>query len=220
MSGTYVSAPAAPLRLLGLTGRAGAGKDTVAVLLACAGWRSVALADALRIEVAAAWGVDTWLFTHRPTKEHATPQLAVGGANSQAWLDWARAQGHSMLAARSPRWVMQQWGSFRRSSDPDHWIKHVLQWVHHQAHLHHGLPGLVVTDVRMANEASAVRQLGGRIVAVHRPDASALLPDTASHESEQGIEQLSADADIHNDGPLTHLGAEVWRVVGSLYPNP
>jgi len=202
--------------ILGLTGRAGVGKDTVAVILAAAGWQSTSFANALRAEVAQHWHVDTGLLSNRRTKELPTPRLAVGANSTAGWLDWARAQGHSMLDARSPRWAMQQWGSFRRSRNPSHWVAHVMDWANH--HLAHSpqVPGLVVTDVRMPNEAASLRALGAHIVAVHRPSAPPLASDTANDETEQHQAGMRADAEIHNDGTVCHLGAEVWRVLGAL----
>jgi len=204
--------------LIGLTGHAGAGKDSAAAQLCAAGWHSIAFADALRLEVAAAWAVDERLLTNRPHKESPTPQLCAGGAANANWLRWVAVNGISLIQPRSPRWVLQQWGMFRRQHDPLHWVRHVTYWVQYQRQ--HGHRHLVVTDVRMANEAEALRGLDGRIVRVHRPDTPALAPDTATHESE-GHTQLVADADIHNDGDLAALGAEVWRVVQALAaPNP
>jgi len=202
----------APL-IVGLTGAAGAGKDTAAAMLLQHAWRSIAFADALRVEVAAAWRVDPRLLVDRATKE--TPQRAfrVGNVEHREWLMFATVEGWSLLDERSPRWALQRWGEFRRRQDPDWWVKHVQVWLQLRARENH--PGMVVTDVRFPNEAAALRAAGGHLVRVHRPGAGALAPDTASHESE-GHTALQADAEIHNDGDLQHLQAEVWRVVQRL----
>lgn len=200
--------------LIGLTGNAGAGKDSAAAVLCAGGWLSIAFADALRVEITDAWGIDQRLLTDRKHKESTTPQLAAGMASNAGWLRWAAVNGHSLAQPRSPRWVMQHWGTeFRRAADPLHWIKHVDYWVQHQRR--HQARDVVVTDVRFQNEAQALRNMGGRIVQVHRPGAAPLGTDTAAHISEQtGLIQCCAD--IHNDGPLEALGAEVWRVVQQL----
>ena len=200
--------------LIGLTGHAGAGKDSVAMVLLAAGWHSVAYADALRVEVAEAWRlVDHRLLTERRTKELPTVQLAAGHVTYGAWRQWCREQGHDITQPRSPRWALQQWGSFRRSIDHLHWVRPVTRWVQYQrAHGHHDL---VVTDVRHDNEADSIVAHRGFVVRVHRPDLTPLAPDTARHESELH-ELILAQAEVHNSGPLADLGAEVWRVVQLL----
>lgn len=199
--------------LIGLTGAVGAGKDSAAMALCSGGYFSVALADALRIEVAAAWRIDPRMLTDRATKELPTPRLAVGHCENAQWLHLCALAGHNLLEPRSPRWVLQHWGSFRRNGNRDHWIQHVRVWIEQQRR--HGLHDLVVTDVRYPNEADAVRAMGGYILRVHRPDAAPLAADTARHESE-GHTQITADADIHNTGTLAQLSANVWHAVCQL----
>ena len=207
--------------LIGLTGAAGAGKDSAAQVLCSAGWFSVALADALRIEAAAAWWLDPRAFTDRATKDSPLYSLAAGHgvlhAASTAWLHYCAVQGWPLMEPRSPRWVLQQWGSWRRDSDPQHWIKHVQVWISTQWRA--GITDLVVTDVRYANEARAIEALGGHIVRVLRPGLQPLPDDTRSHASE-GHTALPVTAEIHNTGDLRQLSAEVWRVVQDLPVNP
>lgn len=199
--------------LIGLTGAAGAGKDESAAALRRAGWQCLAFADALRIEVAEAWAVPIMLFVGRAGKELAHSQLCVGYCGNPSFLRWAVYCGHSLHAPRSPRWVMQQWGMFRREQNPGYWVMHANHWVQH--HMARGHTGLALTDVRMANELAMLHHHGGHLVRVHRPHMSALPADTANHDSEGHI-SLRADAAIHNDGDLQHLEAEVWRVVQHL----
>ena len=199
--------------LVGLTGAAGAGKDASAAMLVAAGWRGIAFADALRIEVAEAWAIDIRLFADRAAKEVPHPHLPLHYCGRPPFRAWAEATGLDMRAPRSPRFVMQAWGTWRRQINPLHWVQQVDAWVRYQRG--RGAVGLVISDVRMPNEAAMVRGAGGCIVRVHRPDAPPLQADTATHESEQH-RAIQADADIHNDGSLQHLQAEVWRVVPRL----
>lgn len=205
----------APAPLLGLTGAAGAGKDAVGNILKAAGWRGMAFADALRIEAAEAWALDIRLFVDRKGKDVPTPQLSAGWCSNAHFIAWCAYLGHSLHQPRSPRWVMQQWGSWRRNANPMYWVLYVEQWIAHQRRS--GARGLVITDVRMLNEAAMVQWCGGHIVRVHRPGLASLPPDLATHESE-GHTTIPADADLHNDGDLQHLAAEVARVLHALAP--
>ena len=199
--------------LIGLTGAAGAGKDSVAAILCAAQWRSAAFADALRLEISEAFAIDQRLLTDRRHKESTTPQLSAGMASNADWLRWAAVNGYSLIQPRSPRWTMQSWGSFRRQNTADYWVQHVTYWAQFQRH--YQPRDLVITDVRYPNEAQALRELGGHIVRVHRPGNTPLAPETARHESEQHG-AIETSAEIHNDGPLEALHAEVWRVVRQL----
>lgn len=200
--------------LIGLTGRAGAGKDETGKVLARAGWRSLAFADALRIEVAEAWGIDIRLLGDRANKELPTPALRVHWCMSAKFRAWADVTHIDAQAPRSPRWIMQTWGSWRRSINPLHFVAYVDDWIRYQRDR---APGLVVTDVRLPNEAAMLAARGGHLVRVHRPDLPAMAADTAGHESERPL-ALATAAQIHNDGDLEHLQAEVWRVVNELHP--
>lgn len=208
---------ATPIPLLGLTGAAGAGKDAVGNILKSAGWRGMAFADALRIEVAEAWALDIRMFVERKGKDVPTPQLSAGWCSNAHFIAWCADLGHSLHQARSPRWVMQHWGSWRRNANPLYWVFYVEQWVNSQRRS--GARGLVITDVRMADEAAMLQWRGGHLVRVYRPGIIGLPPDLAGHESEQHT-QLPADADLHNDGPLDHLPAEVLRVLAGLHSPP
>ena len=113
-------------------------------------WRSIAFADALRVEIAAAWRIDVRMLTERATKDTPMRALCVGQADHRDWLAFACAQGWSLLEPRSPRWAMQRWGEFRRGMAADWWVRHVEVWLTNQQRNNH--PGLVVTDVRMPGQ--------------------------------------------------------------------
>lgn len=199
--------------IIGLTGHAGAGKDSAALCLLASAWRSIAFADALRVEIAAAWRIDVRMLTERATKDTPMRALCVGQADHRDWLAFACAQGWNLLEPRSPRWAMQRWGEFRRGMAADWWVRHVEVWLTNQQRNNH--PGLVVTDVRMANEAQMLRSMGGWLVRVHRPGAGLQASDTATHQSE-GHTALQVDDDIDNSGTLHDLHLQVDALVQRL----
>lgn len=201
--------------LIGLTGRPMAGKDTAACFLRFSGWDAIAFADALRIEVAEAFHIPIEMLTDRLGKDQPARCLAAGCCRRPDWLHWCAANEHSLIEPRSPRWVMQRWGTdFRRAADDRHWARQVETWVQLKR-AHNPGARLVVTDVRMPNEADMIRGLGGIVVRVHRPGDAPLDHDTAHHASE-AHSQLEADADLHNDGSLQHFGEQVRRLAWDL----
>lgn len=202
--------------LIGLMGQPGAGRAAVARSLVAWGWHSIGFGDALRVEVAAAWGIDERLLMARSRQHHPTPQLAVGGANSAGWLEWASMRGHSLVQARTPAWVLQHWAQFRLAMDPQWWVKPVAYWVRleqQQAERRGAEAMLVITDCTPGLGAASVRGLGGYLVRVHRPQ---LQGDARATEPGSTAGGAPVDEDIINDAGLPELSAEVARVVRSL----
>ena len=186
----------------------------MAGVLARAGWRGMAFADALRIECSAAWNIDIGLFASRHHKEQPDPALCVEWCNNADFMRWSVEQGNKLREPRSPRWIMQAWGTWRRQCQPAYWVQQVARWVRYQRST--GRPALVITDLRFPNEAAMVRGLAGNIIRVHRPDLAPLAADTATHESEMAARHIVADIALHNDGDLDHLANETWRVIAKL----
>lgn len=220
-----------PLTVIGLTGLAGTGKDTVAALLrAHCGASTLAFADALRQEIADAFCLESNFLTRRETKEQPLPALALKNCTDRAFVDrmYVKQTTEGAFipdvhirfygAPRSPRQIMQWWGTeYRRSQDAGYWVKKAQQtisWLSkaEQADL------VVLSDVRFANEAELVRCWGGQIWQVLRPGAH---PANA-HTSEATGEQFAPDAVIHNtqglrelrDAVLSTWAAQAWGLPG------
>lgn len=64
---------------------------------------------------------------------------------------------------------------------------------------------LLVADVRIENEASKIRSMGGRILHIERPECQ----QVAAHSSEDGIAVLEEDKTIVNDTTLEQLSQNV-----------
>lgn len=204
-----------PALLIGLAGPAGSGKDSCGDILQGYGFARMAFADALRREVTEAFNLDPRVMVDRALKEVPGPALAISQCLDGLFVRRMYQAGHDLLVARSPRWIIQQWGTeYRRAEDADYW-RNIVQL--HIAHARsRGQQRIVVTDVRFPNEAALIHGLGGHVLRLHRPNATGTLaPDTATHSSE-AAETLPSDAEVHNDGDLDHLHAELVRVVLDL----
>jgi hypothetical protein len=181
--------------IVALTGRAGAGKDTVAHhLVRRYDFAPAAFADPLRAMLCALLvdvGIDYEHATHRANKEDPLPVLGV------SWRRLIQTLG-------------TEWG---RAIEPDLWVRLLLHRV--------GLPEypvhdrIVVTDVRYPNEAAALTTLGARIVGIRRGVARAVAP----HSSEAHIDGLAATW-IDNDGTLDQLVTRVdgWCMTHGITP--
>jgi hypothetical protein len=203
-----------PLRLIALTGRAGAGKDSVAAtLVRHRNYRTIAFADALRAEIAAAWRIDPRMLQDPATKEWDIPALAVGMCGDTQFIARHRADG--LDEPRSPRWVMQRWGDHQKARlGARHYADIVIDWLLRQYGT--GWTRLLVTDLRFAVEHHRLRLVSDRlrVVRVHRPG----LPATpATHASEREQVFITNDVDLVNDGTLEDLVFEAQRMEACLF---
>jgi len=167
-------------RLIGLTGRAGAGKDTAAAHLKAAhGFTAIAFADPIRRALSAMLGLAPIMFQH-PHKEE--PISLIG---------------------KSPRQLMQtlgtEWG--RNLVHPDIWLILAEELI-----LTCRTAGecVVVTDVRFENEAALIRSLGGSVWHVDRSGAGT----AHQHVSEAGVAYVPGyDVRLSNNGTVPMLHA-------------
>lgn len=204
------------IRLIALTGRAGAGKDSVAAaLVRHRNYRTIAFADAVRAEIAAAWRVDWRMLADPATKEWAIPALAIGNCGD---TDFVRAMAgqHDLTAPRSARWLMRAWAQdFQKwRHGDDYYAGQVLRWLRRQVGT--GWTRLLVTDLRFLAELEALQQASDRlrVVRVHRPCVAAR-PDPHVSEREQLF--VPKDVDLVNDGSLEDLLYEALRMEEGLW---
>lgn len=168
--------------LIGLTGRAGCGKDTAATLLLekCPGNR-IALASPIKYALNNMFGFKDSDWENREWKETVLPELGV-----------------------SPRTLVQtlgtEWG--RKTVSPDIWIRAAALSANRR--FDRWLP-LIVTDIRFPNEAAWIRSKRGIIVKIMRPGQN-----HHQHESEAGIGGPS-DIIIDNSGTLEDLSTRLFE---------
>lgn len=192
--------------LIGLIGRAGAGKDTFAAALAPLGYQRVAFADALK---ASAYSADPLveLAPYGPVRRLSYVVDAVG------WDD---------AKTRYPdvRRFLQRHGVAMRDAVPGCWVDIARRKI--DALIAAG-NHVVVTDVRFADEVAMIQQADGLVVSIHRPGAG-LAGDNAAHVSETGVDTFIPDMLIANTGTLDDLARDAefaHRVAtGSRNPQP
>ena len=158
------------------------GKSTVAGVLASNGYQTVPFALTL--------------------KEMLVPMLcALGYHQDEAWrLVTVEKEYKLPEVGVTVRHMMQTLGTEygRQCIHPAVWL---TCW-RKRAQLHEMV---VADDCRFKNEADLIRQLGGEIWCVIRPDVRL----EAKHASEGGLDEYEFDRYIINDGPLSQLTGRV-----------
>jgi hypothetical protein len=176
-------------KIIGLNGRRGSGKDTVANYLKtyyARDFRSLAFADPIRAMLAAAFGWGPEMFEY-PLKDTVIENLGL-----------------------APRDFMQplgtEWG--REMMYEDIWIDIAAQKV--MPLIGAGF-NVIITDVRFENEAEWIRSNGG---VVWHIDRDSVVED--SHKSESGIKFVKGDVRINNNETLGWLYENVEIVAKKL----
>lgn len=203
-----------PLQIIAMTGLAGTGKDTAAAMLTThLGFTKVAFADAVRHEAAAAFNAPHELFTRRDLKEMQTTALALIECSDMGFIGaLARAAIRSQEPAninrqwlehpRSPRQIMQWWGTeYRRAQRVTWWLEKLRE---HITALHKldGRTRFVVPDCRYENEAHLVRSMGGVIWQITRTGTADV---ELGHTSQTDGSKLDPSTVIPNNTTLHSL---------------
>ena len=177
--------------IIGLTGAAMSGKDTVgAYLQKTHAFAPTAFADPIRTMLIA--GLDLEPYHFRPeNKESVIAQLNC-----------------------SPRRLMQtlgtDWG--RHIVADSLWTDIMARRLRAADHLGEDV---VITDVRFLSEADLVKRLGGEVWRVIRPGAATT--EHSAHRSEREQSDISVDRSLINNGTLEQLYEQIDAALGFVF---
>lgn len=200
------------LIIIGLAGRAGAGKDTCAdIMCSSHGFVRTNFAAPLRNEIIDAFWIDPHLFSTE-LKERRTPALAIGRCADADFIKRMVSLDIDPTLPRSPREIMRWWGTeYRRNQDEAYWTRLMKNWI--DLAIRHGHHRIAVTDVRFLNESMFLQGLGACIWLIRRGAADARIAD---HASELQISQLATDHVIDNNGSLAELAKAIESTLQGL----
>lgn len=174
--------------IIGLIGKAGSGKSTVAKYLSMAhGFARRPMAYRLKAMINALGVNDNILYGNVEDKEIPLPEL-----NGQ-----------------TARYAMQtlgtEWGRdiMGKSFWLDLWMRDVAF-----------LPRIVCDDVRFENEADAIRKIGGYLIKIERSGSG--LEGTGSKHASEMIDGLKPDEILQNDSSIDILYAKLDAIVLDL----
>lgn len=191
--------------IIGIAGKAQAGKDTLTSImielfndLYNEEFHQIAFADSLKhicqryfgLTDEQLWGSDKEVMTSYPK-----PGKTASSSNpSDYW---------------TPREIMQEVGSFFRSIDSDFWINSMI--VGSSIY-----KNVIVSDVRHLNEVQCIKDEGGQVIKINRPELA--LIHNMAHESETALDSFEDfDIIVENNGTLDDLKRAALDVVKALY---
>lgn len=183
--------------LIGLTGLAGAGKDTVAdILVDRHGFEKRAFGTALK-EVLAKMNPIIGMDLYQPGRMiHLNEGIERYGENAV-----------KNLYPQYRRYLQRFGTEGIRAIDNDFWINAALRDLDESRNY-------VFTDVRFPNEAATIGSLRGSLWQVDRPGHQAVGGD---HVSETWVGRMAEDHLIYNSGSIDRLPAEVEYALGMTH---
>ena len=176
--------------LIGVTGKAGSGKDTVGEMLwGEYGFVCSSFADPVKQAASIIFGVELDKFYDRVSKEAIDPYWGITRREMLTKLGTDACRNVFGQDVWTKRWLM----SFNEVNQFD---------------------DVVVTDVRFEDEAALIRSMGGTIIHLSRPASERGVK--VDHVSEAGVKILDGDYGIDNNGTLGDLLKNVCLIVDDL----
>jgi len=167
--------------LIGISGSAGAGKDTLAEYL----WRThtftrIAFADPMKRATQAIFGLSDEQTWSRDLKEISIPYWGLSPRRMFQMVGTDAMQGTFGRDVWLKRWKL----SYEMVKDSEN---------------------VVVPDVRFPQEAELIRELGGYIIQLNRKCENGLDAEAKAHVSEAGISVKYLDFVLHNDSSIDDM---------------
>lgn len=139
-----------------------------------------------------------------PLKEYIGRQI-LGFNDKQLYGDWKEVMDPDW--GKTPRQMLQLIGTdaLREVVHNDIWIIPMKRKL--KEHMRNN-KSVVITDMRFPNEAKLIKNLGGKLVKIHREDPDKITGE--KHSSEVGLEEFNDwDLVLENNGSLEELFAKV-----------
>lgn len=204
------------MNLIGISGKIGAGKDTVGIIIRQLGftnnggtWENMKFAGKLKIIASLLTGIPIEKFEDqefkktilgsewgKPTKQN--PLNAIEPFKDTTFVE--------MMSVRD---LLQKLGTeaMRNGLHENVWVNALFadytedkQWV--------------ITDVRFPNEFKAIKDKGGIVIRVNRPGHGNSMKELAeAHPSETALDGHDFDYVIENDGNLEKLISKVKEIL-------
>jgi hypothetical protein len=191
--------------LIGITGLAGSGKDTLAdYLVRQQGFAKYMMAARMKAALAKRFNVPLDYFEDRQLKEEGHDRFGYRAGESEyfsirSWAQWLGTEfGRDMFGEDC--WVELMEQEWRRNTHP------TLEGTHSPFRM-------VVSDVRFDNEARRIQYLGGVVIRVVRPSVKPV----NAHVSEAGVSDQYVNVEVVNSVDIVSY---LQRAVGALEDCP
>lgn len=200
-----------PFRIIGLSGRKGAGKSSVGKYLETKGFKCLSFADTIKDCLSLMFGWDRKLLEGDTTESRQFRETVDE--------QWSKDMGYKI----TPRNMMTRFGTecCRNGLGRDIWLNVLKRKI---------VQDSVITDVRFVNEFDFIHKLGGKVIDIRRGVEPCWIPvaklaksgDKSSqiymqelgiHISEYDLCDVEFDYVIHNDDTIEKLFNKIEKIL-------
>ena len=185
--------------IIGLHGIQRSGKDTVFSLIQSEYPHAIrlAFADKIKESLAALFGVSVREIDILKKERAMFKVESKNYEHSYTWRSFAQRYGTE---------------AHREIFGEDFWVDKVLPRPNKRGINSHKNKLWIITDVRFSNEALRIKELGGKVVSLKRPD----LQNIDNHVSENSLNNFFIDYELVNDGSLEQLKERAIKIVEDI----
>ena len=204
------------MRLIGISGKIGAGKDTVGVIIRQlaitnngADWDIRKFAGKLKIVASLLTGISIEKFEDQEFKKTILGPEWGKETKSNPLNAIEPFKDITFVEMMSVRDLLQKLGTeaMRNGLHQNTWVNALFADFKEDMHW-------IVTDMRFPNEYKAIKDKGGITIRVNRPGHGTSMTDLASaHPSETALDGFEFDYTINNDGDLEKLISLVREIL-------
>jgi dephospho-CoA kinase len=190
-------------QLIGLTGKKGSGKDTIAIKLKEYGYEQYAFADPLKRGIQHLFDLSDEQLYDETLKETIDPRWGV-----------KPRQLFQIIGTEIFQHTIHQHLGLK-IAPKQHWTFLFEEWYRKKLQENPKVK-VVVSDVRFLHELECVKALGGKVIKITRPE---VYHNIDKHSSETSINQMSPkkiDYLIENDGTLDDLYQNLVKVLNNF----
>ncbi len=204
------------MRLIGISGKIGAGKDTVGVIIRQlaitnngADWDIRKFAGKLKIVASLLTGISIEKFEDQEFKKTILGPEWGKETKSNPLNAIEPFKDITFVEMMSVRDLLQKLGTeaMRNGLHQNTWVNALFADFKEDMHW-------IITDMRFPNEYKAIKDKGGITIRVNRPGHGTSMTDLASaHPSETALDGFEFDYTINNDGDLDKLISLVREIL-------
>jgi deoxyadenosine/deoxycytidine kinase len=193
------------MKIIGLTGPKGSGKDTVADILVShyrSQWKTVhrlAFADPIKKVIQHIFALDPTSLQQYDDFKRTTLHFTIPNTSTR----------NMKMLDVSARHVVREIGMMMREYDDKQFNNYIEE--HFKKAYFTSNNVFVVTDLRFDNEYTMLRQWGAKIVKVDRPGYA-----YDGHITERGFDDQLVDYTIRNSGSLTDLTTATRDLISAI----